>query len=560
MSSFSGHVNFDNGSTLPQFNFSPDKKSLMVQSSLLSLTLNLFDNEHLEEHYFYDKEKNILIISKGILFLNNQKNPLNQIVKLYTEMHYDFLKKIPGSFLLAVINFSRPEVVLATDSIGMLRLYYSFQKSKLIFSTEIRELFNSSSELSKEGLMQYLMINYYTDDKTIFYDINRVLPGRLDIFQQNKKSNYKYFELFDYLVKECASVNKISLEEVSGVLRSIIPHYTDKLKATLTLTSGYDSRLLLAACLSQNIDITAFTFGVKENLEFKIAEKISKKINKINYFQVELDEEYENCLTSYFDYIKQSKNIELNFNRYHYLYIWNKLKTNNNGSNILTGICGDSFTRDGLSVSYQTNKLLMNLIFTVDKVLTIKNYVISKKDLLNNLNLSEEDCIDYLMNLFSFIQNGDKYNNHFHIKINFGMRNYFATEINLENEMLSTYPIFQDIRYLQAMIGSGYSIMSNKFLDAQNSYKLKSHKFYYKLIHLLYDELNHYPTNRGFPLKYSSSNIYLPLRLFLNMQMKRKKHMTDLNYVKWRQMIELDKNENFTFDESIKLKTLSLIN
>ncbi len=483
----------------------------------------------MDEHFYYEKERNTLIISKGILFVDNQKNPLGKIAERYWNLQLNLLKEIPGMFLLLLINFNRQEVILACDSIGALRLYYSFQEDILYFSSQLNKI-SSTSELSKEGLIQYSLINYYVDEKTIFKNVNRVLPGYINVFKRNHKNEHKYFDLVNYLAYECPKKSKISIYEVSEVLKQIILNYSDY-KTTLTLTSGYDSRLLLSAALSQGEDLIAFTFGVKDNLEFKIAEEIAKAINWLKYFQVELGNEFDDLISSYYEFIKQSKNIEVNFNRFHYYYVWNKLKSVDDNTCILSGLCGDSFIRNGLSVSHQTNELLINIIYTKDKELTVKNYLESKIDLLNKLNLSKTECSDYLMHLFSDIKNDDKYNNHFHIKINFGIRNYFATEMNLENEFISTYPVFLDLRYLEMLVRSGYSIFTNKFLDNPNKYKIKSHRYYYLLIKNLCPELNLIKTNRGFPLKYSASIIYLPFRYIKQKRFLANGYKTDLNYL-----------------------------
>ncbi len=145
----------------------------------------------------------------------------------------------------------------------------------------------------------------------------------------------------------------------------------------------------------------------------------------------------------------------------------------------------------------------------------------------------------------------------FILKLIVALRNYFGVEVNTENSYISTYPVFLDVRYLRSMVRSGYSIFTNKFLDNPYSYKTKSHKFYYMLIKLLFNQLNDYSTNRGFPLKYSSSFVYLPLRALMNLQMRRKKYVYDLTYSKWRNLIKLDKKNNLSFDDYIKFKVLS---
>jgi hypothetical protein len=101
---------------------------------------------------------------------------------------------------------------------------------------------------------------------------------------------------------------------------------------------------------------------------------------------------------------------------------------------------------------------------------------------------------------------------------------------------------------------------SNNLIEQPNRYKIKSHKYYYRLIKLLYDKLNGYPTNRGFPLKYSSSNLYLPLRILSHLKLRMKGYRLDVDYEKWKPLVKLNLKNNLTFEDSIKLKVLSEIN
>ena len=228
--------------------------------------------------------------------------------------------------------------------------------------------------------------------------------------------------------------------------------------------------------MNQQDQISAFTFGQPENIEFSIADKILSEKNKEIYYKIILDEEFEEFLNSYPDYIYQTKNLELNFNRYHYVYIWKKLKELGVNSNILTGLCGDSFLRDGLTVSYQINELLYNLIYTKDKIKTIHDFLDKKSYFISSLELNRSVVEDYLINIFSPLKNNDVYFNHFFIKINFGIQKYFATELNTENLILNTFSPFLDIRYIDMLILTGYSNVTNDFLNRKFRYQNISHK------------------------------------------------------------------------------------
>jgi hypothetical protein len=551
-------VHFGNWNFPASLDFKKENNSAIIQSDFFLFKISLSPEKRVEDHFYYDKSNHFLIFYTGKIFLNDSPITTVHLISLYKEKRDDLFKSLSGFFSMVVFDFTEKRVKLITDSIGLLRIYYHQYKDTLHFSNEINELIKySGNRISKEGLIQFFLLNYYVDENTIYNEIKRICPASIVTFTGDSIEKKEYLDLVEYLSVECQNDRKSSYPEIAEVLKKLTLQYAGK-KPFLTLTSGYDSRLLLAALLSNNISPTAFTFGIKNNLEFIISSEISKKIDGIKYFQIELNEDFENYLNGYFNYINKTKNIELNFNRYHYIYSWEKIKREEE-MNVLTGICGDAFTRDGLSESYQSNRLLLDLIYTGNKKETIRNFVLSKTDLLDEVELEVNECINYLENLFYKITDNNKYKNHFIIKINYVVRNYFGTECNSENNFLDTYPVFLDQRYLTVMANSDFSIFNNRFLDNTKSYKLISHKYYYQLIKNLYNPLNEINTNRGFPLKYSDSLFYLPLRIYLNRKMRKKKYKSDLNYDKWVNISGI-KKDNFSFEDSVKLKVLSTLN
>lgn len=542
---------------------SEENDEISFSNDFLSVSLTHYNKN--KKRFLYDQELNVLIFYRGIILKENTENNLLQsIIKDYLRNDKTFANNLSGFFSLTLIDFSKRKVLLISDKVGQLRLYYSFENNNLIFSTALNHLAEQKTSISKEGLAQFILVNYYIDEHTIFNEIKRTTPGTIIFFEKDENPyKGKYFDLFNHLIH--LRDEQLPLDSVSETLKKIVHDYSEGNGKIITLTSGFDSRLLLAAVLSSDKSTDAFTFGVNNNFEFNIAQIIADDLNnnngkEINYKQVYLEEEFDKFITTYFDYITNIKNVGLNFNRFHYVFVWKKLQEIFGlNKNILTGLCGDSFLRDGFEISYQANELLIDLISTPDKTESIKQFINNKSGIIEEAGLTKSFCFDYLNGLLIEFKENDKHFNHLLVKIKFSINNYFGSEVNTENYFIPTYPIFLDIRYLEGLVKSGYSIVTNNLIEQPNRYKIKSHKYYYWLIKLLYDKLNSYPTNRGFPLKYSASNLYLPLRILSHLKLKMKGYKLDVDYEKWKPLVKKDLRNNLSFEDSIKLKILSLI-
>ena len=268
---------------------------------------------------------------------------------------------------------------------------------------------------------------------------------------------------------------------------------------------------------------------------------------------------YENYCSTYFEYISKTKNIELNFHRYHYVYVWSEiLKEFYLDSAVITGICGDSFVRDGISTTSKSEKFIYKLSLTTNIKAEIKNYVSKKKIYLSEFGISEKEASEYLHSLFQILNGKDLYYKHYYVKIIVRVLNYFGSEISSENSFLPTYTPFLDVDYLKLLSNSKYSIFKFPFIEKKNIYRLLSQRFYAELINYLYPMLLDIQSNRGYPLKYALSKKYFLNSLYSQYNFSKKKNIKDIDYEVWdAKLLPNGFNNNYNFDENLKLKIIN---
>ncbi len=561
-----GKVNWQNWDIKQKLVSSQTEDCISIFNDFINISICSSFNHDLQ-NYYYDSQNNILLLFFGVQLIDQEKqnkssSMIQELIYFYLKNKGNYLKSVRGTFITALIDLNKHKVILSSDSIGQLKLYYKSTNSILEFSSRINDLVDENIKINKFGLIQYLLIDHYLDKNTIFENIYRVENGTSITIENGKILSNQYFDIFNFLLENKSQYKKDTKEEIKEIGQALVKainNYSSFGKISITLTGGFDSRLLLAGILENKQEIDAFTFGVKNNLEIEIAKKIVNKTKQINFTEIILDENYQNYISNYFNYIKESKNIELNLHRYHYIYLWGeKLRNIFFNSFILTGICGDAFVRDGISTTPKSEKFVYKLSLTDNVEQEIVKHVNNKKELLYIFNLNVTEVVEYLFELFKTLKDNDPYFNHFFVKIIVRVLNSFGSELTTENNYLPTFTPFLDLDYLKLLSESRWSIFSNPFIVNKYSYRIKSQKYYAELINLLYKDLLKITTNRGFPLKFALSKKYLVSSVLTQYQYKRKYKTRDLNYSLWDKTIKIPNvNKLFNFDENIKIEILN---
>ena len=85
-----------------------------------------------------------------------------------------------GIFAFGLMDLKNRKVVLARDHFGVKPLYYSFQKGRLLFSSEIKAILacrQVDRELDRDALDAYLSFRYVPSPLTMFRDVFKIEAG-----------------------------------------------------------------------------------------------------------------------------------------------------------------------------------------------------------------------------------------------------------------------------------------------------------------------------------------------------------------------------------------------
>ncbi len=200
----------------------------------------------------------------------------------YKEWGIDKLaSKIEGMFAIGLWDNLRKTFYLMRDRLGVKPLVYHLKNGELNFASSVRALKEAGfgSNLSREGVAEYLEFGFLTDDCSIYEGIEKLSPATILEWNNGQITKRQYWDLPETTDK------LISFEEaVEETERLFLEAVEKRLQADVAvgalLSGGIDSSLVCWAIAKLGGDVTAFTVGVPNDEwdESHIAIKTAKQL------------------------------------------------------------------------------------------------------------------------------------------------------------------------------------------------------------------------------------------------------------------------------------------
>ena len=231
----------------------------------LDLRKKLIDNG-----FKFDGDSDTEVLAKGFMFYG-----------------YEILKHLNGVFAIVIWNENKQELFLARDHFGVKPLFYAIKNNELIFSSEIKALFEFPSiypSIDATGISELFGIGpAHTPGTTLFKDIKEVKPSSYIIFNKNYLVKEKYWKLTS--IKHNDSFND-TCNKVEYLLRD-------------SIEKQCASKMPLGTFLSGGLDSSIITFYAKEHLKnegnintFSVDYRDNDKNFKKSDFQPNSDNDY----------------------------------------------------------------------------------------------------------------------------------------------------------------------------------------------------------------------------------------------------------------------------
>lgn len=183
---------------------------------------------------------------------------------------------ITGSFSALLFDEETQQITICTDQVNLYPLYYIKNSDKFIITNSVilAGLF-TEIDFDKAGIVQRTLGPEYSNigSRTILKGCKRLLPGERRQYTFGGELTSITFDnrLFQKILEDPPSVTdywKSYKKEVEYCV-----NYSNKIN--IALSGGIDSRIALGA-ISEQKEVSCYTFGNPDNYESKIAARLAK--------------------------------------------------------------------------------------------------------------------------------------------------------------------------------------------------------------------------------------------------------------------------------------------
>lgn len=201
------------------------------------------------------------LIEKGHVF--STRSDTEAILHLYEEYKERCVDYLNGIFAFAIWDEKKKKLFIARDRFGTKCLYYYSDDDYFIFASEVKALLTTEivhAKLDSLALKEYFSFQNVYTNKTLFENIQSVLPGYFIEIQNHRVKETKYWEVAFHTHHDCGESYYIS------ALREMLPAIVERqLMSDVPLGSflsgGMDSGVLTALASRHIHPLPTFTCG-----------------------------------------------------------------------------------------------------------------------------------------------------------------------------------------------------------------------------------------------------------------------------------------------------------
>lgn len=142
---------------------------------------------------------NYIELRKEIGIENFKTNSDTEVIlKAYRKWGEDCLNHLRGMFAFSIWDERENKLFCARDRFGIKPFYYSKVDNTFYFASEVKALLPFQKEIKENGeaLKDYLIFQIYLQGKTLFKNIEELLPGHKLIIKNNNIKIKRYWEVY----------------------------------------------------------------------------------------------------------------------------------------------------------------------------------------------------------------------------------------------------------------------------------------------------------------------------------------------------------------------------
>lgn len=366
--------------------------------------------------------------------------------------------------IVILINKHTNETFLYNDIFGFYPVYYLMESDKIThFSNNFNTLKKiSSNKVDDFAVLDMLLFNYPLFNRTLNRDVKRLIGGSFIKLHHNRHA--VELGLFNYANNfSPGKNNRQSIKpKVLGSLISnaIKTNLNPDIPTYLTMTSGFDSRTLLASINNQGIDCKTITFGQAGNIEMEVVEPFIDRFSS-HHKNFYLDKSYIDDLPNLFeDFIAATSDGPVVLDSLHYLSLKKEVQDHNLIAGFMGGeiLVGQSLGSEVTFTRFASNLLKSR---TKDELEGLFESYIKSTPYIDLENVKEIQS-DYLQSLLEYLSIDKNNNNVLKFLLNEKYAKFFGTVNKLYSADVNLIVPFMSFDILEYILNSKSSFLNKK--------------------------------------------------------------------------------------------------
>jgi len=203
------------------------------------------------------------LIAKGHIFKSTGDTEV--VIRSYIEYGDKCVEYFDGVFSFCIYNLTKKNIFLARDRIGIKPLYYSINKSELVFSSSMKGILSSKGKIDINPIAlnyQFTIHSMVPAPHTIIDGIKKLEPGHtLNVTKSGEAHLYKYFDVNNVELK------KYNDDEIINNVDALLNKAVEKrlniadVPVGILLSGGLDSSLITAISKKYKEELNTYSIG-----------------------------------------------------------------------------------------------------------------------------------------------------------------------------------------------------------------------------------------------------------------------------------------------------------
>ena len=216
-------------------------------------------------HVASDDESGFIAILHGELYMDAGANHAAYVLENLLKQGDSFLEKLNGSFVLLVISEHVPYVQIITDRLNSRRAFHSADRNRHWISSSLHLHPTESLPVNPVGVAHLLASGSMQNFHTPFDGVCVLEQASIHTLSRSGLASRRYWNLLFKQEETGPNDQLLSAELAEIVAESVRVRLFDNPNSWVSLSGGYDSRLISQLLANENAEVRNFSYTLTES-------------------------------------------------------------------------------------------------------------------------------------------------------------------------------------------------------------------------------------------------------------------------------------------------------